>query len=632
MTKERDSAAPTRSNAVLRIASSPLESWNEILLPWFAEAANLAWKQALPSLVVVPSRGYTQALRTRLLAHGESHLGLQFIAPAGLRRLFTRTTVRELPRREDLRLLLAISAEEVLHACLACASTDESEAEIQAAKAVLRAPDHLLRTIDRLTMAGWDFARVQLPAFEPIVRRFQNHLDHSNTDLPAEYDRRALRHASAAPPLFGRVLISGFDGAHWPDWFLLRAAVAAAEHATVVLQYPAEDFADADQCWISSWEEVLRQEAAPVSFLEPRAGDSFFTEAEMRGLDSPAPDCAFLVGAHQSEEAQAVALQCVRFLAQESCTRIAVIFACAGALPRLVSHELCRLEIAHHDAIGHPLPSLFESAGWQAWLELQQGQRIGSLLRLANALDDPPQILCGLDATAFERALRAAHSEILIDDLEILQRFFSEQPSGSSRAAGEALQALHFLPSQGVFQVFLRETEAALEHLGWRQHWMEISRHLGTVADTIDLEFSRALFLRWLREITFTFSTERAPRGDHPYARVQLLTVAEAQAQDWSHLIFAGWNEGVWPPAPAGEFMREDEIGSFNREIRRLNSLGKREGRQGEGHTAVQENHSLYVGPAEQRLIARRQFQALRDAATEGLAMSASLVQESAPD
>ena len=91
-------------------------------------------------------------------------------------------------------------------------------------------------------------------------------------------------------------------------------------------------------------------------------------------------------------------------------------------------------------------------------------------------------------------------------------------------------------------------------------------------------------------------------------------------------------NEGSWPPPERGEFAREEEIENFNRGIQQLNRRAARQGSQGEGHSSVRENHSLYLGPSEQRQIALRQFHALLESASEGIAIGASLVQESAPD
>ena len=129
-----------------------------------------------------------------------------------------------------------------------------------------------------------------------------------------------------------------------------------------------------------------------------------------------------------------------------------------------------------------------------------------------------------------------------------------------------------------------------------------------------------------------TSDAARSAAGDHPYARVQLLTVARAQNQEWSHLIFAGWNQGAWPPPAGAEFARAEEIHAFNRSVQQLNKRAARQGSQGEGHTSVRENHSLYLGPGEQRAIALRQFNALLESASEGVTLTASLVQEDAPE
>ena len=46
----------------------------------------------------------------------------------------------------------------------------------------------------------------------------------------------------------------------------------------------------------------------------------------------------------------------------------------------------------------------------------------------------------------------------------------------------------------------------------------------------------------------------------------------------------------------------------------------------------MRENHSLYLGPGEQRAIASRQFDALLESVSEGVTLAASLVHEDAPE
>ncbi len=638
-----------KRKTALRIAPSSRDAWDGAIRSWFEETLPVSWKQTLPSLVVVPTRSHAHALKARLLQDAQSHLGIQFATPAGLRDLLTGASDRRLPLREHLRLLLAIAAEETLRE----STEKESNANDLAAKAVVRAPDHLLRTLDRLEMAGWNFDALQLPAFQPIVRRFREQLRACNFSLVAQFDREAMAQSASRPPVFANLLLTGFDAAHWSHWFLLRAAVAAAKNATVVLEYPRENLASIDACWIGSWEEALG-EAKPIWPKASKTSDSFFSEAEMQGAAVRPANCSFVVGSDASEQADAIALMCLRFLAEEKCTRVGVIFAGAGSLPRLVACALAKLAIPHNDGFGHPVPGLFESAEWRAWLQLQRGPRINSLVRFLRALRTREKLFPELTLPRFEHTLRSAHAQILVDDLAVLQQLCAADPGQKMQEVASVLQLIQFLPARGSFSEFLGATGKAFTCLKWTRHWMEVvacsRRPMGGAEDemttaptlptgkrlqgiaTITANFSRTLFLRWLEEIASTFSAGRDAVGDHPYARVQLLTVAQAQGQEWSHLIFAGWNEGSWPPPEKGEFAREEEIQNFNRGIQQLNRRAAKQGSQGEGHTSVRENHSLYLGPSEQRQIALRQFHTLVESASEGIAIGASLVQESAPD
>ena len=57
------------------------------------------------------------------------------------------------------------------------------EPDYLAAKSVRRAPDHLLRTLDQLGSAGWDFSALNLPALRQIVRQFHRRLDLCGFEL-----------------------------------------------------------------------------------------------------------------------------------------------------------------------------------------------------------------------------------------------------------------------------------------------------------------------------------------------------------------------------------------------------------------------------------------------------------------
>ena len=599
------------------------EAWEDAIAPWFNKVLPGAWQRKLPALVVVPTRGQLNDLKARLIAKGFSHLGLRFVTASSLRALLARDDTTPAAELEHLRLLLAIAASEL--------EDRPNESEALAAKAVARAPALLLRALDRLEIAGWKFQELGLPSFAPVVQRFNELLKKCGFVLRGKTDRSRLQQAARGRREFSHVLIIGFDGAHWTEWFLLRTAVELAENATIILEEPRENFSDVDLCWIGSWEEVCG-EAQRAPRATAAVGDSLFSEVEMRGGAQTAKRFDFLIGTNFSEQAEAIARQCVRYLADEKCTRLGVIFPGSGALSRLVASSLARLEIAHNDGLGHIVPGIFESAEWQAWVELQRAPRLTSFLRFLNALPDPTVVSLKISRQVFENILHESYKEVLLDDLELLREFCAARGDDKSQSAAEALRALAFLPPRATFAQFLQQTHAALAHLGWKQQALEFASVAHDWSQRLDAKFPRALFLRWLAETAVAADAARSAEGDHPYARVQLLTVAGAQNQEWSHLIFAGWNEGAWPPPVGAEFARAEEIHAFNRSVQQLNKRAARQGSQGEGHTSVRENHSLYLGPGEQRAIALRQFDALLESASEGVTLIASLVQEDAPE
>ena len=612
-----------RSRPALLVAASVREAWDDAIEPWFDRVVPGAWEHHLPSLVIVPTRGHVNDLKARLIAKGTSHLGLQFVTPTSLRAVLARDDATPPPQPEHLRLLLAIAASEM--------EDRPNESEALAAQAVARAPGLLLRALDRLETAGWKFEELALPSFAPVVQRFSELLKKCDFVLPGETDRRRLQESARGERKFSNVLITGFDGAHWADWFLLRAVVELAEETTIVLEEPRENFSDIDLCWIGSWEEVCGEAQRGLKPAWP-IGDSLFSEAEMRGSAEPAKRFNFLIGTNISEQVEAITRQCVRYLAEEKCTRLGLIFPGEGALPRLIASALARLGISHNDGLAHMVPGIFESPEWQAWIELQRAPRLGSLLRFLNSLPDPTVFSRALSRSAVESVLRESYSDLLVDDLEILCAYCLEHADAKFQLTAQALGALPVLPARGTLAQFLEKTKTSLAYLGWKQHAFEIETATRDWPRQLDTEFSRMLFLRWLEEIAATFGVGRSAAGDHAYARVQLLAVSHAQNQEWSHLIFAGWNEGAWPPPAGAEFAHADEIRAFNRSVEQLNKRAARRGSQGEGHLSVRENHSLYLGPIEQRAIALRQFDALVESASESVTLAASLMQQDAPE
>ncbi|HEY2800336.1 MAG TPA: hypothetical protein VGI85_07060, partial [Chthoniobacterales bacterium] len=337
MSRARVEKEPSARSVSLHSAASARAGLEGVLLPWFEQTARRGLEDPRPTLVVVPFRSQAYFLKRSLLAKGRSLIGSRFVTPAQLRELLATRAKTNLALREHLRLLLSTAAEECMQLPENPAeqATRMLEADYLAAKSIRRAPDHLLRTVDQLGAAGWDFSALNLPALRQIVRQFHRRLEVCGFELIHAADRRALEQAGKSPPLFANILITGFNAAHWPLRPLLHAAIASSTGATVLLEDPRDEARDLDEAWIGTWEETFG-EAKPVAPAAIPAGDALFTEAEMRGEGAGAGARSFLVGANTVEQAEAIAQQCLRFLAEPDCTTLGVVFSASGALPRLV--------------------------------------------------------------------------------------------------------------------------------------------------------------------------------------------------------------------------------------------------------------------------------------------------------
>ena len=598
----------TTRGPVLLLASTAEAAWQGGIADWFERCAAKAWQCERPTVVVAPTRGQLNAVKARLLAAGQSTLGLQFLTPPYLRALLADGHGRAPARSEHLRLLLALAAEEEL------SGTSLSEAEHLAAVSVQRTPNHLLDLVERLSTAGVDFDEVDLAAFRPVVRRFRRHLADLGFSLLPEADRAALLRARSEPPQFSALLVTGFHGAHWPLWHLLRAAAQSSDACTVLLQNPRHEAADLDAAWIGSWEQSFG-EAQPLDAPDETASDRTML---------------FLAGLDTREQAEAIVAAAHQFLSESNCTRLGIVFPAGGALSRLVASAFTRQGIPHHDAMGQMVPGIFEAPVFQSWMELQRTPRLAALLRFLNALESDHPLFEKISRQAIAEALHKALGTLAIDDLRILIAS-ARGREGKGELISAALDHIEFLPGRATVAEFLAATREAFSRLGWMERWREIEQQAGWAVG-VSSSFSRTLYLRWIEEIGVSFRVTRDVAGAHPYARIHLLTPAQAEDQTWSHLILTNLNEGLWPATPGGDFLPAPQIEALNESTRQLNRTATRRGRQGEGHVAVREGRALFLGAPQRRQLAEAQFASLLENTTHGLAFTASVIQEDAPE
>jgi len=599
----------------LHIGISFQTAWDNVLLPWFETATPRAFKSRGTVAVITPFRSLAYLLRSRLLARGISLLGVKFLSPAKLRELLLRGSGLNLPLREHLCLLFAIAAEKLT------ATIDSGQPGDLVAKSVARDPDHFLRIFDGFAAAGWSPSEIGEPVLGEIAASFEELCRECGFTFLHEADRLALASAEKSEPRFSSLLVMGFDGAHWPLWPLLHAAVKSSAQATIVLNDPRDQARDIDETWIGTWEEVFGA-AEPVSETN---GD--LTLAAPTGAPTSRPETFFLIGRDVTEQARAIVALTAKFLCEENCERIGVLFPQKGALHRLVARFLDSAQIPHNDGIAHSSPSVFDHDAWRAWLELQQNPRLKFLLRFLRAAQT--KIFGELSIFEIEDKLHRAYGDVLIDNVDILREACAR--SEDKAAIRCCLTKVQFLPATATFCEFLDETKKIFAELGWKQHWTEVERLSRGWGQRVTKRLSKASYLRWLHQILNAPSLSRDEFGAHPYSRVHLLPYSEAESQTWSHLIFAGLNEEAWPTLDE-ELVDDREIDGFNQRNKILNRRAVRRGRHGEGQSSIAESKTFLLGSSERRQIRRRRLRNLMESVTAGIGVTANLYSERSPN
>jgi len=599
----------------LHIGASPEAAWENLVRPWFQRVATGTLQGKNPAAVVTASRSQAYFFRSRLLAEGKSLLGVKFLSTPRLREVLLRGRDLRVPLREHLRLILAVTAEEFTRKN----SDDES---VIAAKSIARDPDRFLRAIDELRAAGWTLDEIDSPALRKIAAQFEEKVRECGFTFVHNADRAALAHAR---PVFGDLLLFGFDAAHWPLWPLLRAAALSAGETTVVLSDPRDDARHLDETWIGTWEETF----GPAERIPPTNETSAAPLAE--SLPVAASNIHFVIGRDSTQQARAMVALAAKLLAGSDCERLGILFPGLGALPSLVATFLESARIAHNDGIAHVASSTFDDDAWRTWLELQQTPRLRPLFRFLRANEE--HIFETVSISQLEETLQRAYKNVLIDDIELLRDYCtkgSDLPHGTPVA--RQLEKIQFLPESASLVEFLSQTRTIFSKLRWREHRNEVERLSRNWSDRLSTKFSKSSYLRWLRELLGVPSLARDALGAQPYARVHLLAYADAQGQPWSHLIFAGLNDETWPTFDDElAFIRDEQIDELNRQNKTLNRRAAKRGRQGEGHWTVREGKTLLLGRNEQRQIRRRRLFNLVESVTAGIGATANLYSEAMP-
>jgi hypothetical protein len=623
MPRKKDEAR--ESSVSLHIASSFRSAWENVLLPWFERIARVSLDAPEPVAVVTASRAQADFLRKQLLARGLALVGVKFLTPPQLRELLLRRTTLRVPLREHLRVLLAITADDI-------AQLDDFPSETSVAKSIARDPDNFLRALDQLRAAGCELNELEPPVLRELATILEKRVHDSGFTLVHEADRLLVETENTAQPEFSDLLVRDFDGAHWPLWPLLRAAVLRSRRATVLLKDPRDEARDLDEAWIGTWEEYFGETKAIPSLPDETVPFAELTQP----LESPAAVTVrkgkplshvhFLMGRDTTEQASLIAALALSFINETSCEAVGILLPGPGALARVVAHELEALAIPHNDTIAHGMRGTFDSEEWRAWLELQHHPQLGPLLRFLNHSPAAVEFFPKVPLSEIERTLRRACGDILINDVQVLAEYCrrADDPKISEIASG--LRAVRLLPQSADCEQFLKATSSIFRELKWRERAAELERLTRSWSGTLSGKFSRQHFLRWLTELFADSALCRSLHGDHPYARVQLLRYDHAENQTFSHLILAGLNEGIWPKRDdESPFLGDEQVAALNASQQSLNKRAKKEGRFGSGQTIVREGATLCLGSRERGDLALRQLLNAIESTTNEIAVTAQL-------
>src|SRR5207245_10455588 len=217
-------------------------------------------------------------------------------------------------------LLLAMDADEI------AGRIKEDQSGHLIARSVARDPDYFLRVFDGLNAAGWSLAGIDQSTLSEIVARFDKICRECGFAFVHQADQLAVANAENLPARFSSLLVTGFNGAHWPLWPLLHAAVKSSLQATVVLSDPRDEAREVDETWVGTWEEVSG-EAEPVG--EPQGGTG-----------DHSPSVHFVVGRDTTDQARAIVALTAKFLYDENCEGIGILLQPKDALPLLVARFL----------------------------------------------------------------------------------------------------------------------------------------------------------------------------------------------------------------------------------------------------------------------------------------------------
>jgi hypothetical protein len=580
------------SRVHLKLGSGFEFVWS-VARPWLDAAARHALIAESPWVVLIPHRAYAHALKARAVEEGLNLGAVFFLTPGEARdRLRARISdARTLAVREHLHLLLA--------------------ALMQKFDSPLREPARLMRALDQLAAGGWTARELGFPPAEPLADALDALLSNAGWFRVQHADYALLAH----PPrdAFDRLLIVGFDAAHWEMLPLLIAATKSARETTVALSSPRLKAEALDQAWTGTWEQAF----GPAEPITIHVQPSPFAELASRMENPGAPVRSelhpiFRIGRTLKEQADAAIAQALAFACDPNAGRIGIVVPGPGPLAREISAGLLQRGVPHFDAFGQTPPPTDAARRWRAWTAFQRAPSVQTLMSIPGVANES-------ERSVLLNELHRAFTEMLTDDLAVLQARIAQSDREDAILAARILNRYARLDARGALRSFADATRVAWSSLGWSDLLPAFETQWRALEPIAHLEVGAPAWLDWLDAVAPVSPPVRPPEAANPYARIHVVDYRQAENLPWTHLILAGLNEGEWPPsAEVGGLLTDERIAELNR-------AALEEGVQGQGHITARTGHALIIGAIERRELQRRQFYNLVETPTRGLAALCAL-------
>ncbi len=580
--------------------------WEAVLLPWFHKDGRDAWRKPLPTVVVAPTMEVLHHLKGLLFETGIPYFAVRLVLADDLRReLAPLLSGSRLPSAKLLPAIVQAAAADVY----AADPTDT------VAAAVFRGPHTLAETIEVLHQGGWGASEVDGATMRKIARRVEDALRDAGLATAAQLDHGLSKTDPAVTgPRFQSVLAVGFDARHWKHWPILNAAARFSVDFNACLSNPSMHAEQADLVWTGSF-EALGGQIQPVSDdLENEAMMALASSLELDNRIQAEAPVHFLAASNLTAEARLVVERTAHELAQGA-KSVAILVPGPGVLARELTINLDRLEIPYYNGIPVRRATLSDPEVWSALMSVVAEPTVPNLLAFLRLRSAIPSTLFPRETSRLIYTLDREGANFIFPEINLLGRHLSESTDSRAIEVGGFLLKWRLFSKSDTLGNYLKALDELLESLEWGAARRALTDAANGLLVAKDIKLTLEGFAEFIRDVILDLSPSRSAIGSNPHARVHVLRPEDAVARRWDVVIFAGQNDGVWPPrVQPGGYLSNEDLVALNTRIKALNERVTTQGASGEGHFAVRPGSAYMVGPFEFRALHVRDFVRLVEA------------------